>query len=51
MLDTIGPPQKPHTAVVNMNEEQADKLRKTFDTVPGLSIEPDQPLKPLADPD
>ena len=50
LLDTIGPPQAPHTAVVNMNDEQAAGLRRKFGAaVPGLLIEPDQPLSPLGD--
>lgn len=47
LLDTIGPQQQPHTLVVDMNEEQAARLRKKFSKLRGLSIEPDQPLSPL----
>jgi aspartate carbamoyltransferase regulatory subunit len=47
LVDTIGPQQAPHTLVVDMNEEQAARLRKKFSKLRGLSIEPDQPLSPL----
>ena len=46
--DTIGPPGAPHTAVVRMNDQQANALRQRFRAATRLSIEPDQPLNPLA---
>ena len=46
---TIGPPGAPHTAVVRMNDRQADALRQRFRSLTRLSIEPDQPLDPFAD--
>jgi hypothetical protein len=47
LLDTIGPPKAPHTAVVSMNDKQAARLRLHFAAVAGLTVEADQPLSPL----
>ena len=45
LLDKIGPPEKPHTFVVEMSPEQAAVLQQRFSGK--LIVEPDQPLTRL----
>ncbi|MDB5841271.1 MAG: hypothetical protein JWQ23_3223 [Herminiimonas sp.] len=48
LLSTIGPPDLPHTAVVEMSPEKADSLEQQRRSGSSqLKIEPDQPLSPL----
>jgi len=45
LIDTIGPPGQPHTAVLAMSEDKARALDLQFRTMnPQLTIEPDRPL-------
>lgn len=44
LVDTIGPPDQPHTAVADMTETTAHMLRQRFCTANQLMIEPDRPL-------
>ena len=45
LLDTIGPPGQPHTAVVAMSHEKALSLEQRFSkNSTSLKIEPDRPL-------
>jgi hypothetical protein len=44
LLDTIGPPDAPHTAVFDMSHDKAAELQRHFAAGGGLNIEPDQPL-------
>ena len=44
VVDTIGPPQLPHTAVAEMSAATARALEQRFRLTNQLSIEPDRPL-------
>jgi hypothetical protein len=44
LLDTLGPPGAPHTAVYDMAHDMAAQLQKNFAASGDLNIEPDQPL-------
>ena len=44
LLDTIGPQDKPHTAVFEMPHDTAAALARRFQTEGTLKIEPDSPL-------
>ena len=45
ILDRIGPPEAPHTLVVEISSAKARALDQQFrNTSPQLTIEPDQPL-------
>lgn len=44
VADTIGPADRPHTAVLTVAPEQAAALEQRVRQVQQLTIEPDQPL-------
>lgn len=44
LLDTLGPPDAPHTAVYDMAHERAARLQQSFAVRGELNIEPDRPL-------
>jgi hypothetical protein len=44
LVDTIGPPGKPHTAVVAVAPEQAPSFEHRYRNSPQLMIERDRPL-------
>ena len=44
LIDTIGPPEQPHTAVVAVAPEQAPCFENRFRNSPHLLIEQDRPL-------
>lgn len=44
LVDTIGPAQQPHTAVVAVNPDQAPSFEQRFHNSPQLMIERDRPL-------
>lgn len=44
LLDTVGPPGAPHTAVYDMAHDMAAQLQKNFAASGELNIEPDRPL-------
>lgn len=44
LVDLIGPPGQPHTAVVVMTHDRAAALAEQFRTSNQLTIEPDRPL-------
>ncbi len=44
LLDTVGPPDAPHTAVFDMSHAKAAELQTRFAVGGDLKIEPDQPL-------
>ena len=44
LLNTIGPADRPHTVVVEMNHEKARSLEPRFRTSNKLKIEPARPL-------
>jgi len=44
LVDTIGPPGRPHTAVIALNPEQALALQQRLRNSQHLMIEPDRPL-------
>lgn len=44
LLDTVGPPGAPHTAVYEMAHDMAAQLQKHFAASGELNIEPDRPL-------
>ncbi len=45
IVDRIGPPGEPHTAVIVMSPPKADALKQQFRiSGQGLTIEPDRPL-------
>lgn len=44
VVDTIGPPGAPHTAVIEMDRATADMLEQRFRETKQLTIEPDRPL-------
>jgi hypothetical protein len=44
LVDTIGPADKPHTAVVAVDPEQAPSFEQRFRNQQHLMIEPDRPL-------
>jgi hypothetical protein len=44
LVDTVGPPQQPHTAIAEMSEATASMLRQRFCSSNQLMIEPDRPL-------
>ncbi len=50
LLDTIGPPGSPHTAVFDMSHDKAAELQRHFATGGELKIEPDQPLSMFSSP-
>lgn len=45
LLDTMGPVDKPHTAVFDMPHETAALLSRQFKSEGNLKIEADRPLK------
>ena len=47
VIDTIGPPGKPHTAVIAIDEPQAPAFEQRFSNQPQLIIERDRPLSLL----
>ncbi len=44
LLDTLGPPGAPHTAVYDMAHDSAARLQQSFAASGELRIEPDRPL-------
>lgn len=44
LVDTIGPAQQPHTAVIETDEPTAEQLAQRFRSTNQLIIEPDRPL-------
>ena len=44
LLDVLGPPGSPHTAVIRTSGATARALTQRFDATHQLTIEPDQPL-------
>ena len=44
LVDTIGPPGQPHTAVVATSAEHAPAFEQRFRTSPHITIERDRPL-------
>jgi hypothetical protein len=44
LVDTIGPQEQPHTAVVETDQVAADQLAQRFRNSNQLMIEPDRPL-------
>ena len=44
LVDIIGPPGHPHTAVVEMSPQTAAGLEQRFRSTQQLTIEPDRPL-------
>ncbi|MES2152800.1 MAG: hypothetical protein V4508_23735 [Pseudomonadota bacterium] len=44
LVDTIGPPERPHTLVIDLAREKALALEQRFRETNQLMIEPDQPL-------
>lgn len=44
LLDLLGPPGAPHTAVFDMAHESAARLQQSFAAHGELNIEPDRPL-------
>jgi hypothetical protein len=44
LVDTIGPPEQTHTAVVETDQVTADQLAQRFRNSNQLMIEPDRPL-------
>jgi hypothetical protein len=44
LVDTIGPAERPHTAVVAVEPEQAPAFEQRFRNLQHLMIEPDRPL-------
>lgn len=44
LVDTIGPADRPHTAVVAVDPEQAPSFEQRFRNLKHLMIEPDRPL-------
>jgi hypothetical protein len=49
LLDTVGPPGAPHTAVFDMSHAKAAELQTHFAAGGNLKIEPDQPLSMFGD--
>lgn len=49
LLDTVGPPGAPHTAVFDMSHDKAAELQRHFAAGGELKIEPDQPLSMFGD--
>ena len=49
LLDTMGPPGAPHTAVFDMSHDKAAELQRHFAAGGDLKIEPDQPLSMFGD--
>lgn len=49
LLDTIGPPGAPHTAVFDMSHDKAAELQRHFAMGGSMKIEPDQPLSMFGD--
>ena len=49
LLDTVGPPGAPHTAVFDMSHDKAAELQRHFAAAGELKIEPDQPLSLFGD--
>lgn len=49
LLNTIGPPQAPHTAVYEMPHATAAALSQRFGPTGDMRIEPDQPLSMFGD--
>ena len=50
LLDTLGPLNAPHTAVVEMPHAKASQLQQRFAAAGELHIEPDQQLKMFPNP-
>lgn len=50
LLDTVGPPGAPHTAVFDMAHDMAAQLQKHFAASGDLNIEPDRPLSLFGQP-
>jgi hypothetical protein len=44
LVDTIGPPGRPHTAVIAVDPEQAPSFEQRFRNLQQLMIERDRPL-------
>lgn len=44
LLDTVGPPQQPHTVVIETDQDTAQQLAQRFHDNSQLTIEPDRPL-------
>jgi hypothetical protein len=44
LVDTIGPADRPHTVVVEVEAEQAPSFEQRFRNLQHLMIEPDRPL-------
>jgi hypothetical protein len=47
VVDTIGPPNQPHTAVLAVEQDMAADFEQRFRTSPHLMIERDRPLSLL----
>ena len=50
LLDMIGPPGAPHTAVFDMSHDKAAELQRHFAIGGDLNIEPDQSLSMFGNP-
>jgi hypothetical protein len=44
LVETIGPRDQPHTAVVETDAQTAERLKESFRNANQLMIEPDRPL-------
>jgi hypothetical protein len=44
LVDTVGPPDRPHTAVIETDAQTAKRLEASFRHANQLMIEPDRPL-------
>ena len=49
LLDTVGPPGAPHTALFDMSHDKAAELQRHFAAGGDMKIEPDQPLSMFDD--
>jgi hypothetical protein len=47
LVDTIGPQNRPHTAVISVDPDQASQLEERLRNIEQLIIERDSPLQPL----